>query len=86
MMYKEVDINSLLGEGFSEKFARYYISCIEDEKKNPQYDKAYGEWALSKGFLEGSAYAYGLNDGKCEKFLSDYDYYKIWPVFGWMIK
>lgn len=82
-MYKDVDINSLLRKGFSEKFARYFVSCIEDEKQNPLYDKAYGEWALSKGFLAMSAYAYGLNDENCRQFLSDYDYYRIWPINSW---
>ena len=42
-------------KGMSEKFARYYMSCIEQERTHPSYDATYAEWTLSKGFLYSTA-------------------------------
>ena len=76
-------LNGLMNDGFSEKYARFFINCIENEKKNPLYDFEYGKWALEKGFLASSAYAYGLDEENYAEYLSDYDYYKSWPLNSW---
>ncbi|MDD3415819.1 MAG: sugar-transfer associated ATP-grasp domain-containing protein [Lachnospiraceae bacterium] len=82
-MNKSVDLEALLQDGFSRKFANYYIEHANKEIDNPEYDVEYVKWAHSKGFLAESAYAYALNDTNYMDYLSDYDYYKIWPLNSW---
>lgn len=82
-MQKSLNLEELLAEGFSRKYATYYIKHAEAEFKNPLYDADYIRWAHSKGFLAESAYAYNLNEDNVRQFLSDYDYYKIWPLNNW---
>ena len=36
-MKKSIIIEDLLKDGFSSKFANYYISLVEKEKNNPFY-------------------------------------------------
>lgn len=40
-------------------------------------------WAHSRGFLAEYASAYGLDGTNCEDYLSDYDFYKVWPLNSW---
>lgn len=71
-------------KGMSEKFARYYMSCIEQERTHPSYDATYAEWTLSKGFLYSTAKKYGLNESNYTEYLSDEDFYMVWPLNSWM--
>lgn len=80
---KDYSIDYFVKNGMSEKFAKYYVSCIEAEKSHPLYDKEYAEWALSKGFLFSSAKAYGLSEINFKEYLSDEDFYTVWPLNGW---
>ena len=74
----------MLKEGFTAKMADYWLSCIELEKKQSGiYDSKYMRWAHENGFLVAHAYAYNLNDDNKNYYLSDYDYYKMWPINNW---
>ncbi len=77
------NINDLLHDGFSKKFADYYLSHVESENSNSSFDQNYVKWAHEHGFLVESAYAYNLNEGNLGEYLSDYDYYKVWPLNNW---
>ena len=78
-----VELSQLLKEGFSEKFGSYYAKLAEQEKQISCYDQKYVQWAHSHGFLAESAYAYELNESNYQNYLSDYDYYRIWPLNNW---
>lgn len=78
-----IKLENMLKEGFSKKFAKYYLNLAEKEMKNVAYDQSYVSWAHSVGFLAESAYAYGLKETNYHAYLSDYDYYKIWPINNW---
>lgn len=80
---RSMDLNELLYDGVSRKFATYYLEHAMAEKNNSLYDQDYVEWAHEHGFLAESAYAYGLTDENLKDYLSDYDYYKVWPVNNW---
>lgn len=80
---KSLKLEELLSEGFSRKFATYYIEHAKAEFKKPLYDTDYISWAHSKGFFAESAYAYNLTEENVTQFLSDYDYYKVWPLNNW---
>lgn len=81
-MYSE-NLEDLLNDGFSKKFADYYLGLAKNEYLNPAYSNDYVEWAHSKGFLAESASAYNLSENNITNYLSDYDYYKIWPLNSW---
>lgn len=68
---------------FQRNLRKYYINLAEAEYSNPAYEAEYVDWAHSHGFLAESAYAYGLTDATIKDYLSDYDYYKIWPINNW---
>lgn len=77
------NLNDLLKDGFSRKFASYYLELAQKEYENPVFSHDYVRWAHSNGFLAESAAAYDLTDDTISSFLSDYDFYKIWPLNGW---
>ena len=77
------DLESMLAAGFTAKFAKYLLSTLEYERTCPLYDPAYRDWAHGKGFLAEYASAYGINEGNWRDFLSDYDFYRVWPLNGW---
>lgn len=78
-----VNIEDLLQDGFSHKFATYYLSLVEKEINNPYYDAEYVKWAHENGFLAENAYAYKLTPENMHSYLSDYEYYKAWPINNW---
>lgn len=80
---KSVIIEDLLKDGFSKKFADFYLNAVINEKKSNCFDCEYTEWAHSHGFLAECAYSYSLDSNNVNDYLSDYDYYKIWPLNGW---
>lgn len=80
---KSVNLQDLLKDGFTKKFAMYYLSIRENELKNSIYDKEFVEWSYANGFTAESASLMGVTDDNKEFFLSDYDYYKSWPVNDW---
>lgn len=80
---KGIELEQLLEVGFSRKFATFYLDLAKAEYSNSQYEEEYVRWAHQKGFLAESAYAYGLNEDNYKQYLSDYDYYRIWPLNSW---
>lgn len=76
-------MEDLLMDGFSRKFASYYLNLAMKEYDNPAYNREYVQWAHENGFLAESAAAYGLSDDDKQEYLSDYDFYKIWPINSW---
>lgn len=76
-------LEDLLKDGYTKKFAMYYLGQAQDYESIKAYDKDYAAWALSEGFLADSAYWYGLNEDNYKNYLTDYDYYKVWPLNNW---
>lgn len=77
------NINDLLQDGFTAKFAKYYLKQAEAYFKMNVFNKEYSSWALSRGFLADSACWYDLSEKNVDSYLSDYDYYRIWPLNDW---
>ncbi len=77
------DLMRLLDEGFTKKFATFYLAGCKREEKVQFYDAEYREWAHSHGFWCEHAYLYGLDDSNVDTYLSDYDFYKVWPLNAW---
>lgn len=77
------DINEMLKDGYTRKFGNKYLRTIDAELSNPAYDKEYVKWSHEHGFFAECAYAYRLNENNYKNYLSDYDYYLIWPLNNW---
>ncbi|MBQ7504408.1 MAG: hypothetical protein IJT79_03735 [Ruminococcus sp.] len=78
-----LDLDSMLKDGCSKKFATYFLNLIANEKHSGLFDKDYMDWCHSKGFLAESGSVYKLSGDNIENYLSDYDYYKSWPLNDW---
>ena len=77
------DLNAMLKEGYTRRMAMVYLDTLEKEKCAGVFDHEYMVWAHSKGFFAESASAYQLNELNYKYYLSDYDYYKAWPLNAW---
>ena len=80
---KSTHIEDLIKEGWTAKFANRYVKAITAEMAETCFDPEYAAWAHAHGFYAESACSYGLDDSNVDDYLSDYDYYKIWPLNGW---
>ncbi len=76
-------METLLGEGFTRKYAEDYLGLAAKEYGNPAFDKEYVEWAHAGGFLAENASAYRLTEEAAGHYLTDYDYAKVWPLNNW---
>ena len=73
----------MLQEGYTQRFAKRYLTQVEKERTMSCYDQDYAKWAHDHGFYTESACSYELNEDNFRDYLSDYDYYKVWPLNGW---
>ena len=82
-MYHTNKLEDMLSEGYSKKWAQYFLLGIEQDNQMGVFEEEYAKWAHSQGFFATHAYAYGLNENNVDNYLSDYDYYKVWPLNSW---
>lgn len=73
----------MLQDGYTRKFANKYLRTINAELSNSAYNQDYVDWAHHHGFFAECAYAYALDESNYRNYLSDYDYYLIWPLNSW---
>ena len=76
-------MDNMLSDGYTKKFARYYLMLLEQEENCGLFNKEYMKWAHSHGFLAENALSYQLTEANYKNYLSDYDYYRIWPLNSW---
>lgn len=79
-----ITIEEMVRDGCTEKMANYYYGLLQNERYSNVLENSFVKWAHSKGFLAESAYAYKLTEDNYMMYLSDYDYYKLWPLNDWM--
>lgn len=78
-----MSVQQMLNDGFSHRQANYLSRLFDDETSYDYYDQDYVKWAHSYGFSAESAYAYRLNTDNIKYYLSDYQYYRLWPINNW---
>lgn len=78
-----VTLESLLEDGFTRRRAREYLDILSWERDSGLFDPDYLEWAHGLGFCAESACAYGLTPQSAGSYLSDYDYWRLWPLNDW---
>lgn len=77
------ELDEMREAGFTRRMAEELLSQMEAERASGLFDESYLEWAHSKGFLAESACAYGLNEDNVGRYLSDYDYARLFPLNDW---
>lgn len=83
MKSEPVTLDSLLADGFTRRRAQEYLDILSWEAKSGLFDPGYLEWSHAQGFCAESACAYGLTEKNVGSYLSDYDYWRLWPLNGW---
>ncbi|WP_165248980.1 sugar-transfer associated ATP-grasp domain-containing protein [Adlercreutzia sp. ZJ141] len=82
-MYDKNTLSALLADGFTERMAAEFLEMKEAEIASGMFDPTYLSWAHENGFFAESACAYGLSAENIGDYLSDYDYWKLWPLNDW---
>ena len=77
------NLDHMLAHGFTRRMATEYLEALEQERTSGLYDQNYMNWAHEQGFLAESAYAYGLEEGSTSAYLTDYDFFRLWPLNEW---
>lgn len=76
-------LENMLRDGFTKKFASYYLDLLDKENSSDLYSKNLVEDSHSKGFLAECMSVYNFKDNDITDYLSDSDYYKVWSLNGW---
>lgn len=77
------ELGAMLARGFSKKMATMYLENLERERRDGFFDADYLSWAHEHGFYGESAIAYRLTEDNIDDYLSDYDYFRVWPLNDW---
>ena len=79
----DLSLEGMLKAGFSKKMANYFSDLLQLERERGLWSEEELEWAHSKGFLAESVAAYNLTAENMNSYLSDYEYFRIWPLNNW---
>ena len=82
-MIIENSMNALLADGFTRRMASEYLGTIAKECASPLFDNELRTWAHSRGFFAETVACLGITDANAGEYLSDYDYYRVWPLNSW---
>ena len=82
-MHKNCTLEEMLQDGFTRKFAQFYMSILESENQNTVFDPEYVHWAHERGFTAECASVLNLTDDNINNYLSQYDFNKVWPLNNW---
>lgn len=85
MMGADMDreLEALYRDGFTERMAREWLAAQRDEAASGLYDPADLERLHRMGFLAGSACCYDPELLDKGAYLTDYDFYRLWPLNAW---
>lgn len=69
-------------KGFKPYMANHYSKLLTSDFFESKLKFGQKIWAYKKGFLSQRIIHYGINDENYKDFLSDWDYYKMFPLNG----
>ena len=77
------ELEALYRDGFTGRMAREWVAAQHDEVASGLYDPAELERLHRMGFLAGSACCYDPELMDAGAYLTDYDFYRLWPLNAW---
>lgn len=77
------ELEALYRDGFTGRMAREWVAAQRDEAASGLYDSAELERLHRRGFLAGSACCYDPELMDAGAYLTDYDFYRLWPLNAW---
>ena len=77
------ELEALYRDGFTGRMAREWVAAQRDEAASGLYDPAELERLHRRGFLAGSACCYDPELMDAGAYLTDYDFYRLWPLNAW---
>ncbi len=77
------ELKKLVEDGFTERFGRLYLEHLEREKESGLFESEELSWAHERGFFAETAKLCKLTEENYKVYMTDYDYYKIWPFNNW---
>ena len=76
-------MDDLLAHGFSRRMGKEYLDTIAWEEQSPLFDKDQLSWAHAHGFFAETVACLGITDDNADDYLTDYDYFRVWPLNSW---
>ena len=73
-------LENMVRHGFTKRFARFFQNLAEKDYEAGFLPVEQIEWAHMHGFLADRVPSYQLTEKNCNLYLSDYDYYRLWPL------
>ncbi len=76
-------LDGMLEDGFTRRMAEEYLGVLKWERDCGLFTPEQVEWAHSRGFTAESVCSYDGFGKDLSLYLSDYDYYRLWPLNSW---
>lgn len=76
-------MDELLAHGFSRRMGQEYLDALNKEKEGSLFDKDLLAWSHERGFFAETVACLGITDANADDYLSDYDYFRVWPLNSW---
>ena len=76
-------MDALLAHGFSRRMGAEYLDLLAREDASPLFDADLCAWAHDRGFFAETVACLNITDTNASDYLSDYDYFRVWPLNSW---
>ena len=77
------NMDDLLARGFARRMGKEYLDTLAWEGQSPLFDKDQLAWAHAHGFFAETVACLGITDENADDYLTDYDYFRVWPLNSW---
>lgn len=82
-VFKRIAYEFLRKKGFKHYMANHYGNLLVSDFFQSKISFKKKVWAYKRGFLSQRIIHYGITDDNYKDYLSDYDYYKMYPLNGY---
>ena len=76
-------MESLLASGFCRRMGQEYLDTLAKEAASPLFEEDLRTWAHAHGFFAETVACLSIDETNAEDYLSDYDYFRVWPLNSW---
>ncbi len=76
-------MESLLASGFSRRMGQEYLDTLAKEESSTLFEDDLRTWSHAHGFFAETVACLGITEANADDYLSDYDYFRVWPLNSW---